>query len=126
MARRITFPMIRFKQNLNVLIHSRIRILGYVNFVIHEDTERKREGMDLNKSARAEYGAPIWAEITREFYSKIQRKHESSLIWENFGIDFSNYLDLFSILFYAQNCIKEIYKRFRFFEFVNNPFWIII
>lgn len=42
MARRITFPMIRFKQNLNVLIHSRIRILGYVNFVIHEDTERKR------------------------------------------------------------------------------------
>lgn len=44
MARRITFPMIRFKQNLNVLIHSRIRILGYVNFVIHEDTERKRGG----------------------------------------------------------------------------------
>lgn len=43
MARRITFPMIRFKQNLNVLIHSRIRILGYVNFVIREDTNRERE-----------------------------------------------------------------------------------
>lgn len=62
MARRITFPMIRFKQNLNVLIHSRIRILGYVNFVIREDTKREREGgggegegMDLNKSARAEW-----------------------------------------------------------------------
>lgn len=88
MARRITFPMIHFKQNLNVLIHSRIRILGYVNFVIHEDTGKgEKEGMDLNKSTRAEYGAPIRAEITRQFYSKIQRKHES--FSKNFRIDFS-------------------------------------
>lgn len=89
MARRITFPMIRFKQNLNVLIHSRIRILGYVNFVIHEDTgKEEKEGMDLNKSTQAEYGAPIRAEITRQFYSKIQRKHESFSKLEEFSYRF--------------------------------------